>query len=834
MYKRFLAMILALVMIFSVISVYAEEDGTEITVYLSVSKYGEIVDDKDGNPLAYVPVYLSGESEYTLDDVFRTVHIEYYVDGADGYESSEGMYGFGVDKLWGDDSYNFGYQLNGGAEQILGLGHTVKQGDYIDAYIYKNLYPETEGYSKFNISTGEAYIDGSFNLVLSYVSGYDENWNTVFSPCEGAKLIINGNETEFITDENGQVTVCFENTGVNIISARLEKIIDEESVPAITAPCCVVDVKESKTVTIMHNIAAYYSESSFEEAGGNLPWIISDLAVYEELFPNSSNILTESRKEEALSLIVESASKATRPGDLAKYILALRALGYDAKNIYTKDFEKIDIVEKLTALVDSGDVSVTNIYTLPYVIIALSQGENYATEEQMNSLISSVLESKSAWQDASNGTDALTPMLLALAPYYDTNEQVKTIIDETVEVLKSEQREDGLIDGFEGYESASTGLAICGLSAVGIDSQTVENGGISLIKGLLSTANDELDGFPNAFATEQGFRGLLAWRLLSEDKGKCMFDFSDYSMKEVNVSGAEKCPVIFDVSPADAVVTIDGATELLKNVFDLSEGSYTYTVSASGYKTETGTVDVTATEEDSRIAKTVTLSLSKKYSGGGGGGGTVHTPDKDEKTETEVIEENNVTTTQNFSDVTVDDWYYTAVQYVCERDLFKGTDTGFEPEAPMTRAMLVTVLFRLAQPDEEFEENLFSDVADGMWYTDSINWAAEKKIVSGVSATEFAPEENITREQLAVIMYRYALLNGYDTSVSEKTDFNSYSDAIDISDYAFEGMRYAVGIGLINGREESTLMPKENITRAEVATILMRFAQVKERIYEEK
>ena len=151
---------------------------------------------------------------------------------------------------------------------------------------------------------------------------------------------------------------------------------------------------------------------------------------------------------------------------------------------------------------------------------------------------------------------------------YDANEQVKTVIDETVEILKSEQREDGLIDGFEGYESASTGLAICGLSAVGIDSQTVENGGISLIKGLLSTANEELDGFPNAFATEQDFRGLLAWRLLAEDKGKCMFDFSDYDMNEANISGAEKCPVVFDVSPADAVVTIDGATELSKNVFD--------------------------------------------------------------------------------------------------------------------------------------------------------------------------------------------------------------------------------------------------------------------------
>jgi len=825
MKKRILSMILVLVMILSAIPVFAE--NTDITVFLSVSKYGEIVESKDGDAMAYVPVALSGKDSYCLDDVFLEAHTTYYTDGTEGYVSSEGDYGLAIDKLWGDTSKKFGYQINGGEESVMGLSHTVENGDYIDACIYKNAYPDTESYTKFDMIKSEAYCDETFTLTL-LVSGYDENWNMVFNPCDGATVTINGNATEIITDADGKATVSFENEGRYIVSATKTKSVNEETAPSITAPVCVVDVIHP-AVKMIHGIAKHYIQSDLTAAGSNLTWIVADMVTYAELFPESENVLSEDTKADILKKLVISASEATTAGDLAKSILTLRALGYDAKKVFTENYEKVDVVEKLIALVDNNSADVTNVYTLPYVIIALSQADGYATEAQIQSLINSALEKNSEWYDLTYGTDAMTPMILALAPYYNTDENVKNAVDEAVEILKSQQREDGLINGPEGYEPASTALAMCAFSALGIDSVEIKNGEKSLIDGLLSDANVDMNGFSNAFATEQGFRGLLAWKLLEENNKKMIYDFSENPMSEANMSDAVYCPVVFTVSPADADVVVEGKEQFKENCFDLAEGTYSYSVSASGYGTEYGTIEVTGDDAQNHIKKSVDVALSKIYYSGGGNVSITVNPSKEDKKQdvkedsTEEVEK-TVFTDGVFKDVTSDSWYYSSVKYAYENNLFKGTDKGFEPDTTMTRAMLVTVLYRLASPEKPSAEVMFADVSENAWYADSINWAAKNNIVSGISETKFAPDEDITREQLALILYRYAVLNGYDTKIGE--DILSYADVNNISDYALDAMKYAVEHGIITGKSNGILAPKSNATRAEVATMLMRFAEM--------
>ncbi len=825
MKKRILSMILALVMILSAIPVLSE--NTDITVYISVSKYGEIVESKEGSAMAYVPVTLSGKDSYCLDDVFLEAHRTYYKDGTDGYASSEGDYGLAIDKLWGDTSKKFGYQVNGGEESVMGLSHIVKNGDYVDVCIYKNAYPHTESYTKFDVMNKEVNCEESFTLTL-LVSGYDENWNMVFNPCEGATVTINGNATEVITDADGKATVSFEDEGKYIVSATKTKSLNEETVPGITAPVCIVDVIHP-AIEMIHGIASHYMQSDLTEAGNNLAWIVADMVTYAELFPESENILSEDKKAEILKKLVISASEATTAGDLAKSILALRALGHDAKKVFTENYEKTDIVEKLITLVDNNNTDVTNVYTLPYVIIAISQAEGYATEAQMKSLINIALEKNSEWYDLTYGTDAMTPMILSLAPYYSTDENVKNAVDEAVEILKGQQREDGLINGPEGYEPASTALAICAFSALGIDSEEIKNGENSLIDGLLSDANADMNGFSNAFATEQGLRGLLAWKLFKENNGKTIYDFSDNPMKEANISDAEYCPVIFTVSPTDADVVVDGKEELKENCFDLAEGTYTYTVSASGYDTEYGTVEVTADDAQNHLKKNVDVTLSKIYYRGGSGisistGSVKEDKNQDSKEDAPEEVQKPVFADNVFKDVDSESWYYPSVKYAYENSLFKGTDEGFEPDTTMSRAMLVTVLYRLASVDSVSVETSFADVPENAWYADSINWAAKNNIVSGISATEFAPDADITREQLALILYRYAALNGYDTKIGEDT--LSYADAADISEYALNAMKYAVEHGVITGKSGGILAPKSNATRAEVATMLMRFAEM--------
>ncbi len=834
--KKGLSIILAFVMILAISPVYAE--GIQnISVYLSVSKYGELVTDKNGDTFACVEIELDGKENYTLDDLFLTAHSLYYKDGNEGYSSSVGQWGLGVDKFWGDTSYNFGYQVNGGTELVSGPGHALKSGDYVDAFIYKNQYPQTEGYAMFDKRNISLYTNNECPLTLEYFSGYDENWNNIISPCEDAIITINGKETEYKTDENGQVCLSFETEGTYIVSAKKTKLSDENKVPSITAPSCIIDVKIPPEIKILHNIAKQYKTTDFSTSDTNLSWIVADMITYEEIFPQSENILDNEQKEAAKKTISNDLLTAERPGDLAKGILALRALGYDAKNIYTGDFKKVDAVKKLTDLVDAKEESVTNVYTIPYILIALTQDNSYATQEQIDWLIQSIKESKTIWQNVEFGTDALTPILLALSPYYTTDEEIRDLCDETVEILKTEQRDDGLIDGFEGYEPASTGLSICALSSLGIDPSEVKKSDKNLISGLIATANDELDGFSNAFATEQGFRGLLAYILLLEKENQ-IYDFSDIQMDEANISNIKSCPVVFEVTPSDAIITVEGAEKTKVNLYDLEEGTYKYSVSATRYETKSGEIVISEDDVQNHILKTVNVSLAKiYYSDGGDGGRPANNKNSETKKEEKPIPEQNeekdkeiITEEQfdenTFSDVSSDDWYYSAVKYVYENKLFNGTDSGFEPENSMTRAMLVTVLHRLDSQKESKNHSEFLDVPNDAWYTKSVHWAANNNIISGTSENTFAPDNEITREQLAVILYRYALYKGYDVSLKANKDLD-FKDKDKISPYAEDAIKYITSIGVLRGRDENTLAPQDNITRAEVATMFKRFAEVK-------
>ncbi len=176
-----------------------------------------------------------------------------------------------------------------------------------------------------------------------------------------------------------------------------------------------------------------------------------------------------------------------------------------------------------------------------------------------------------------------------------------------------------------------------------------------------------------------------------------------------------------------------------------------------------------------------------------------------------------------FADVKKEDWHYKSVKYVYENNLMQGTGNGFEPESKMTRAMLVTVLYRMVNPEGAENTHNFADVPEGQWYSDAVVWAAENNIVSGVSENKFAPDEDITREQMALIIYRFAKMQGFD--VKDKADISSFADTNDVSNWALDAISWANKTELVNGTSENTLSPKATATRAQVATILMRFCE---------
>ena len=239
-------------------SVYA--DANEITAYITISRYGEIVTDKDGNPVAEAPVVLTGKESYTLDDVFSEAHELYYEGGAAaGYASADGEWGLSVTKVWGDTSGKYGYQMNLGTVSVWGLTQAVSDGDYIDLCVYENYYPETESYAKFDAYSKTVVTDEA-ELTL-YESYYGENWETLFRPCADATIYVDGVATEFVTDANGKCAVEFDEYGDYIISAKKTKtLVDpveetESVVAAITAPVCVVTYAEGITAYITISVS---------------------------------------------------------------------------------------------------------------------------------------------------------------------------------------------------------------------------------------------------------------------------------------------------------------------------------------------------------------------------------------------------------------------------------------------------------------------------------------------------------------------------------------------------------------------------------------------------
>ena len=176
-----------------------------------------------------------------------------------------------------------------------------------------------------------------------------------------------------------------------------------------------------------------------------------------------------------------------------------------------------------------------------------------------------------------------------------------------------------------------------------------------------------------------------------------------------------------------------------------------------------------------------------------------------------------------FTDVSTSDWFYDDVAFVYENGLFSGTDSrSFSPNASMTRAMLVTVLYRLEGEPTVTGRSSFTDVRSGAYYEKSVIWAAANGIVTGTDSTSFSPDAKVTREQLAAILYRYAQYRKLDTDASAK--LNSFTDAGSVSAYASEALGWAVSEGLINGAS-GKLMPKGDATRAQVAAILHRFVK---------
>ena len=172
-----------------------------------------------------------------------------------------------------------------------------------------------------------------------------------------------------------------------------------------------------------------------------------------------------------------------------------------------------------------------------------------------------------------------------------------------------------------------------------------------------------------------------------------------------------------------------------------------------------------------------------------------------------------------YADVAANQWFYAAVQYVSENNLMNGVaENAFGPDIHTTRGMLVTILHRM-EGEPQAGEHSFADVAEDEYYADAVAWAAENDIVNGYSDTVFAPEKAMSREEMAVVLYRYAQYKGWD--VSAQGDLSRYADSESVSAWSAEAMTWAVGAKVMDGMD-GRLAPQGDALRSQTATVLMR------------
>lgn len=321
------------------------------------------------------------------------------------------------------------------------------------------------------------------------------------------------------------------------------------------------------------------------------------------------------------------------------------------------------------------------------------------------------------------------------------------------------------------------------------------------------------------------------------------------------ISGDSKTFTVKNTLDSDITVKVNNDSKTVGK--DNGTQSFTYTKPSSGgssggsssgkttYKVTTsavnnGGVNASPSSAEKGASITITLSPDKGYkldklTVTDGSGKTVSTVKKSDTVYTftmpasavnvgvSYVKATETPSKTKFNDVSANDWFASAVDYVTGKGMMNGTaDNTFSPKANTTRGMVVTVLYRLEnQPSTSAAS--FTDVASGAYYANAVAWANANGIVSGYGSGKFGPNDKVTREQLAAILYRYAQYKKYDVSGANSLD--GYTDVQSVSSYAVPALQWANAAGVVTGKSGSKLDPKGNATRAEVAAMLMRFCE---------
>ena len=828
------------------------EEPEEITVTVSISVAGQFVTAADGSIVAAAEVTvtdLDGSGDFNIDEALKAAHEAFYPGGAAaGYASSTGDWGLSIDKLWGDESYAFGYYVND--TMAMGLADSVAEGDYVAAFVYADKKTYTDAYSYFDKRSAQAE-DGTLTLTLYAFSEYDENWNPVFAPLAGAAITVDGEDSGFVTGEDGSVTLSFQEAGSFLLSAKHED-------PALVPPVCRATVSEAASgeedeegrvdLEIINNTGMFKGLYAYIETVDGESTLVVALtgSTYRYLIPGNYAQALEKGTDRSDWIAGEQDAEGKWffriPMEEGQTYFPMVSVSqtyldkYEAgenpleRSYYPRQFQLDpdaatltigDYAETLPFRVssrvpslrtaDSTDVSIvggpnSNNYNLRFALAV--EDETYDQVRYLSVVDGQVDTVTAPLEDGSFAFDLLNAptkeafrdkepisVFFRVAETGDEKEYTLTI-DLLAQTILIEGDDSGVASSGE-EAGEETGLTI---------EAEVEDG---TVKATVSSEAVE------AALSESENPGALGVVVVSEGADAIVLTFPAEALEK-----AAEAQVVLRAETELGTVTLDKGS-----VRKLADESVDAVLTLA---TENGGLRLEITAEDNLIPLTLRVCLPAQS-------GQVLLLRQADGSETVVkkslVEDGKVYAilpipavvrvgdrSLAFSDV-ADQWFRQAVDFASSHELLTGvSDTEFGPLTGMTRAMVVTVLYRLEGEPKAESAAPFGDVPAGKWYSDAVAWAASKGIVLG-NGSGFAPNDPVTREQLAAILWRYAAMLGLD-SRSGSTD--AFPDAASVSSWAKDAMGWAVRVGLFRGDDAGNLNPRAGATRAEVSALLSR------------
>ena len=835
-------------------TVCGTKEPSAVKVYFSLlGQDGKYVVSKDSTTEIYKAELTVGDADFdgklTINDAFIVLHDTHSAGGKADFVTEASSYGPYITKLWGlDATTGVGYYNNG--ESASGVTDTIKKNDVITAFFYRDttnwadLYTSVTGSEKVVVNNKTTYtVTGAKGIPNGAdVKVYDSEGKEVTAlatkvNAEGKADITFTTAGDYTLEIGGNATY---KTSVwdNTASDYVEKEVTAPVIPSRINVKVLPHVEKTVYVTISTKAGEFAVNKNGDEMY-RFPVTASDNVAKPDGVVTIAEILTAAHEQYhpngASAVGGVDAGFITKlwgednGGNASYYFNDVYMSGSGNKTGSNGRQWKDQL---LNTVVEDGD----SYYIYSFQATSWTKGDLYTyfypASESAIAGTAKTLTVKSAGGYGSNANKLET----SLVKVYDAKGVEQTALNTTVgadgtfNITFPTEGKYTVDVRTNGTNYVTPARCVVHVTAPLDNGGTEENVYISVIDPQGETYKEK-----TAYSYEAG---MTAYSLL-EKTGLDVVGSTDHQWGGVYVESIEGLGEFDEGSTSGWMYKVNGEfPDYSASLYALNPGDYVEWVYTRDLGEDVGGGKVET--EDEAVNKVIDLiSAIGKVDENSGDAIKAARDAYDALTKEqkalvtnynvlvaaeEAFEALNQEVPTGFIDVPAGFWAEDAINFVVTNGLFNGTsETTFEPNTEMNRAMLVTVLWRLEGQPVPATQNTFADVKAETYYTDAVVWANENGIVTGYTATEFGPDDNVTREQMAAILYRYAVLKGLDVSAGDSTNLLSYTDAGRIAEYAMLAMQWANGEGLITGRTADTLAPQGDSTRAEVATILMRF-----------